>query len=195
MASETDERQVAQLIEGELGWEELRNDVLPDPKDGQRFEVTRRLLEERVEWDNPILVPINDHLYAVGSDQGRIVTCDCGHEFCSLSDNWKHHARVRVREDESEHRESYPSTGRRTPTGTSSSGSGSARGVARNSTSTPSLPATRSRRGSNRTWTRSTRSGPATRRPTGGNPIDAASGRPDRRTAKNYSLSYQSFPV
>jgi acetone carboxylase gamma subunit len=111
MASETDERQVAQLIEGELGWEELRNDVLPDPKDGQRFEVTRRLLEERVEWDNPILVSINDHLYAVGSDQGRIVTCDCGHEFCSLSDNWKHHARVRVREDESEHREIYPEYG------------------------------------------------------------------------------------
>ena len=195
MASETDRQQIEKLIEGALGWEELRNDVLPDPKDGQRFEVTRRLLEERVEWDNPIFVSINDHLYAVGSDQGRIVTCDCGHEFCSLSDNWKHHARVRVREDESEHREIYPEYGTPHPDWDFQLREWFCPGVTRNSTSTPSLSATRSRRGSNRTWTRSTRSGPANRRPTGGNPIDAASGRPDRRTAKNYSLSYQSFPV
>ena len=108
MASETDERQVAQLIDGDIDWSELRNDVLPDPKDGERFEVTRRLLEERVDFENPILLPLNDHLYAVGSDRGRIVKCDCGQEFCSLEENWKHHARVRVREDEAEHREIYP---------------------------------------------------------------------------------------
>lgn len=108
MASETDRQQVEKLIDGELPWEELRNDVLPDPKDGQRFETTREILQERVDWDNPILVPINDHLYAVGSDEGRIIKCDCGHEFCSLDENWKEHARVRVREDEDEHREIYP---------------------------------------------------------------------------------------
>ena len=108
MASETDGRQVAQLIDGEIGWSELRNDVLPDPKDGERFEVTRRLLEERVDFEEPILLPLSDHLYAVGSDRGRIVKCDCGHEFCLLEENWKHHARVRVREDEGEHREIYP---------------------------------------------------------------------------------------
>jgi acetone carboxylase gamma subunit len=111
MASETDERQVAQLIDGELGWAELRNDVLPDPKDGERFELTLRLLEERVDFDEPILLPLNDHLYAVGSDRGRIVKCDCGHEFCSLEENWKHYARIRVREGEAEHREIYPEYG------------------------------------------------------------------------------------
>jgi len=108
MASETDERQVAQLIDGDIGWAELRNDVLPDPKDGERFEVTRRLLEERVDFEEPILLPLSDHLYAVGTDRGRIVKCDCGQEFCSLEENWKHHARVRVREAEADHREIYP---------------------------------------------------------------------------------------
>ncbi|MUV85794.1 acetone carboxylase subunit gamma [Natronomonas sp. CBA1123] len=108
MATETDRQQVEKLIDGELGWEELRNDVLPDPKDDQRFEVTRRLLQEDVEWDDPILLPLNDHLYVVGSEQGRIVKCDCGHEFCGVEKNWKEHARVRVREDEDDHREIYP---------------------------------------------------------------------------------------
>lgn len=108
MARETDPQQIEKLIDGELGWEELRNDVLPDPKDAQRFEVTREILQERVEWDDPILVPLNDHLYVVGTDEGRKIRCDCGHEFCSADDNWKEHARVRVREDEDEHREIYP---------------------------------------------------------------------------------------
>ncbi len=108
MARETDPGQIEKLIGGELGWDELRNDVLPDPKDKNRFEVTREILQERVEWDDPILVPLNDHLYVVGTDEGRRIRCDCGHEFCDADDNWKKHARVRVREDEDEHREIYP---------------------------------------------------------------------------------------
>ncbi len=108
MTIETDKQQIAKLIDGDLPWDELRNDVLPDPKDPERFAVTREILQSRVEWDNPILVPINDHLYAVGSDNGRIIKCDCGHEFCSIEDNWKENARIRVRETESEHREIYP---------------------------------------------------------------------------------------
>lgn len=108
MSRETDPQQIEKLIDGELGWDELRNDVLPDPKDKNRFEVTREILQERVEWDEPILVPLKDHLYVVGTDEGRKIRCDCGHEFCSAGENWKKHARVRVREDEEEHREIYP---------------------------------------------------------------------------------------
>jgi acetone carboxylase gamma subunit len=108
MASETDRQQIEKLIDGELPWEELRNDVLPDPKDPERFEVTRELLQARVDWEEPILVPVNDHLYVVGGEAGRVIKCDCGHEFCDADANWKEHARVRVREDEAEHREVYP---------------------------------------------------------------------------------------
>lgn len=108
MPRETDPQQIEKLIDGELGWDELRDDVLPDPKDKNRFEVTREILQDGVGWDEPILVPLNDHLYVVGTDEGRRIRCDCGHEFCDADENWKKHARVRVREDEDEHREIYP---------------------------------------------------------------------------------------
>lgn len=105
---ETDREQIEKLIDGDLPWEELRNDVLPDPKDPDRFEVTREILQERVEFDDPILVPLNDHLHAVGTDDGRKVVAECGRELCDLGDNWKTACRVRVREDEDEMRELYP---------------------------------------------------------------------------------------
>jgi acetone carboxylase gamma subunit len=105
---ETDRQQVEQLIEGELPWDELRNDVLPDPKDAQRFETTREILQEKVGWDDPVLVPLNDKLYAVGTDDGRRVRCECGHEFCDLDEHWKEHARVRIREDVEAMEEIYP---------------------------------------------------------------------------------------
>ncbi|MXR50383.1 acetone carboxylase subunit gamma [Halovenus sp. WSH3] len=104
----TDTTQIEKLIDGELSWEELRNDVLPDPKDPDRFETTRQILQEKVEFDEPILVPLNDHLFAVGTEDGRVVKGECGHEFGPLADNWKEYCKVRVREDESEMRELYP---------------------------------------------------------------------------------------
>lgn len=107
MATTTDKETVSKLIDGELSWNELRNEVLPDPKDPHRFEVTREVLQEQVEWDHPILVPINDHVFVVGSDDGRLFKGACGHEFCGVEDNWKHHSRVRVREGKEEFEELY----------------------------------------------------------------------------------------
>lgn len=104
----TDRTQIEKLIDGDLGWEELRNDVLPDPKDADRFEVTREILQDRVQWDAPILVPLNDHLFVVGADDGRIVKAECGHEFGPADDNWKTACQIRVREGKDEMRELYP---------------------------------------------------------------------------------------
>ena len=104
----TDREQIEKLIDGDLPWEELRNDVLPDPKDPDRFEVTREILQERVDFEEPILVPLNDHLYAVGGEDGRVVKAECGHELCDLGENWKTACRVRVREDDEEMRDLYP---------------------------------------------------------------------------------------
>lgn len=108
MSTETDSDQIEKLIDGKLSWEELRGDVLPDPKDPDRFEVTRQTLQDRVDWNEPILVPLNDHLFVVGSDDGRIIKSECDHEFGSVDDNWKEHCQIRVRESEAEMRELYP---------------------------------------------------------------------------------------
>lgn len=107
MSTESDTETIRRLVEGELPWDELRNDILPDPKDSTRFETTREVLQERVDWDEPILVPLNDHLHVVGSDDGRIVKADCGHELCDVADNWKLHTEVNVREEPDEFERLY----------------------------------------------------------------------------------------
>jgi acetone carboxylase gamma subunit len=108
MATETDTDQIEKLIDGELSWEELRSDVLPDPKDPNRFGVTREILQERVDFDEEILVPINDHIFAVDSEGDRVFKSECGHEFGPVEGNWKEHCQVRVRESMAEMRELYP---------------------------------------------------------------------------------------
>lgn len=107
MAAKNDKETIRNLIDGTLSWEELRNDVLPDPKASNRFEVVREVLEERVDWDEPILVPLNDHLFVVVGDDGRLVKAECGHELCSTDENWKLHTEVRVREDPDQFEELY----------------------------------------------------------------------------------------
>ena len=106
--TDLDKHRVRQLIDGELSWDELRNEVLPDPKDPDRFAKTREVLQERVDWDDPILVPLNDHLYVVGTDDGRMIRSHCGEDLCDADENWKRACQVRVREDEDELQDLYP---------------------------------------------------------------------------------------
>lgn len=98
--TELEKHRVSQLIDGQLSWDELRNEVLPDPKDPQRFQKTRAVLQERVDWEDPVLVPLNDHLYVVGTDDGRVVRAHCGEDLCSVDENWKRSCQVRVRADD-----------------------------------------------------------------------------------------------
>jgi len=98
---------IRKLVEGDVTWEQLENEILPDPKDPTRFEQVREVLQAKVDWDEEILVPVNDHLYVVASDGDRVVKCDCGHEFCQVDDNWRTEAGIYVREDQSELDELY----------------------------------------------------------------------------------------
>jgi acetone carboxylase gamma subunit len=104
----TDKDQIEKLIDGTLPWPELRDDVLPDPKDMERFETTIEVLQERVDWDDIILVPLNDHLLVVAGDDGRTVKAECGRYLCDADENWKLDCEIRVREDQSETAELYP---------------------------------------------------------------------------------------
>lgn len=99
---------VERLIEGNLPWPELKNEVLPDPKDQARFETVIDVLESKVDWDEPILVPLNEHLFVVQRGDDRVVKAECGQEFGPASDNWKHASRIRVRESDDEMGELYP---------------------------------------------------------------------------------------
>lgn len=106
--SDLDRDTLEKLLEGRLPWEELRNEVLPDPKDTSRFTQIREILQDRVDWDEPILLPLNDHLYVVGKNDERIVKAECGHELCNVAENWKTECRIRVRRDRGDMTDLYP---------------------------------------------------------------------------------------
>jgi acetone carboxylase gamma subunit len=77
-------------------------------KDADRFDKYLEILQERVDWPEPIVLPFGEHLYVVKSNGGYQVKCDCGHEFCDYRENWKLEALINVRETAESLREIYP---------------------------------------------------------------------------------------
>ena len=61
------------LIDGKLPWEEVKKAIRLSPKDADRFEKYIAILQEKVAWEDRILLRISDHLYIVakpGGDRG-----------------------------------------------------------------------------------------------------------------------------
>lgn len=108
----SDKKIIKDLIEGELQWPTLKS-MMSSHKDDDRFDTYIAVLQDRVAWDDPILLPIGEHLYIVAGVDGRIVKCDCGQEFGDYRTNWKLSANVRVRADKQSVEEIYP--GRQAP--------------------------------------------------------------------------------
>ena len=103
-----DDQTVADLIDGELAWPKVK-EIISHPKDPDRFDQVIRILQGRVAWDEKILLPLAEHLYIVQKGAERIIKCDCGHEFGPYTENWKHAARVHVRNDVESLKELYRS--------------------------------------------------------------------------------------
>ena len=92
-----------ELVEGKAPWGDVKSLMRLKPKDKDRFEKYLEILQERVSWDDKILVRISEHLYVVSKGKGeRVVKCDCGQEFGDYRINWKLSARIRVRKTEEE---------------------------------------------------------------------------------------------
>jgi acetone carboxylase gamma subunit len=78
-------------------------------KDVDRFDKYVAVLQEKVTWNDPIVLPFGEHLYIVGKGSGTyVVKCDCGHEFGDYRQNWKLEALINVRDTVAELREIYP---------------------------------------------------------------------------------------
>jgi len=101
-----DDRTITQLIDGDLDWPKMK-EIISNPKDPARFDQVVRILQERVGWNEPILLPLAEHLFIVQKGSAGIVKCDCGHEFGLYTTNWKHGARVRLRDTKESLRELY----------------------------------------------------------------------------------------
>lgn len=98
---------IESLVDGTLPWADAR-EMMSAYKDGDRFEKYREILQGQVDWDEPILLPLSDHLYVVAADGERLVKCDCGHEFGDYRENWKLDALINVRDTREDLQDIYP---------------------------------------------------------------------------------------
>jgi acetone carboxylase gamma subunit len=103
-----DQQTLHDLVEERLPRSQVRA-IQSSYKDADRFDKYMTLLQERVEWDDPIVLPFGDRLHIVAKRGGSyVVKCECGHEFCDYRENWKLEALINVRESMDELREIYP---------------------------------------------------------------------------------------
>jgi N-methylhydantoinase B/acetone carboxylase alpha subunit len=79
-------------------------------KDQDRFSKWVAILSERVEWDDPIVLPLGEALYVVRrrSDGELVIRSDAGHDFCGADRNWKMSAVIFVRDSDELLGEVYP---------------------------------------------------------------------------------------
>ena len=77
-------------------------------KDPDRFENWIAVLSERLPYDDPIVLPMGEGLNVVRSEGELVIRCDCGHDFCPPTRNWKMEAAIYVRDDIDTLLEVYP---------------------------------------------------------------------------------------
>ena len=90
---------ISDLIDGKLSWHVLKG-IMSSDKDEDRFEKYLDILQDRIGWEEKILVPIAEHLFVVSKGNDRIVKCECGYEFGDYRVNWKLKALIYVRDTE-----------------------------------------------------------------------------------------------
>lgn len=100
---------IRELIDGKLPWPQTRR-IMSAYKDEDRFFKAIAVLQDRVPWDAPILLPVGEHLFIAETLQGRVTKCECGHEFGHYRKNWKLSAAIVVRDSEDALREIYPTS-------------------------------------------------------------------------------------
>jgi acetone carboxylase, gamma subunit len=103
---------LAALLDEKLSRREVK-DIQSGYKDADRFEKWIAVLQERVSYEDPIVLPAGEGLNIVmrRSDGQLTYRCDCGHDFCAHNRNWKMDAVVYVRDTEDALLEVYPKMG------------------------------------------------------------------------------------
>jgi acetone carboxylase gamma subunit len=92
---------IEKLIDGRLPWPQLHS-LISAYKDSDRFGVYRELLQQRVLWTDPIVLPLTPKLFIVDGGNAGIIKCECGRSFGDYRKNWKHEASIRVRRSAAE---------------------------------------------------------------------------------------------
>jgi len=99
---------LAALLDEKLSRREVRN-IQSGFKDADRFDKWVALLQSRVSYSDPIVLPLGEGLNVVRDSAGELVIrCDCGHDFCAHNRNWKMEAVVFVRDNTEKMAEVFP---------------------------------------------------------------------------------------
>jgi len=94
-------KEISDLVDGRLPFGTAHR-MLSMPKDPDRFEKYLAVLQERVGWEDRIILPRGPHLYIVqeATTQRWVNKCSCGHVMGDYDENWKLHASIFVRNSE-----------------------------------------------------------------------------------------------
>jgi N-methylhydantoinase B/acetone carboxylase alpha subunit len=100
---------LAALLDEKLSRAEVK-DIQSGYKDPDRFEKWLDVLQERVPYDDPIILPVGEGLNVVrrAADHELVIRSDAGHDFCHFDANWKMHAPMLVRDSDELLEEIYP---------------------------------------------------------------------------------------
>lgn len=101
------EATIRDLVDGELPWPQVHR-IMSGYKDEDRFATFRSVLQQRVPWSEPIVLPLGTRLYVVDMGDRGVTRCGCGHVLCEWHENWKLHARVLVRNSPESLAEVFP---------------------------------------------------------------------------------------
>jgi N-methylhydantoinase B/oxoprolinase/acetone carboxylase alpha subunit/acetone carboxylase gamma subunit len=109
LASDMTKELLADLVDEKLSRRAVK-DIQTGLKDPDRFDIWVELLQERVTYDDPIVLPFGEGLNIVrrASDGELVIRSDAGHDFCRWDENWKMHAAVFVRDTDELYQEIYP---------------------------------------------------------------------------------------
>jgi len=82
-------------------------------KDPDRFDTWVALLQERVAYDDTIVLPFGEGMNIVRrrSDGELVIRTDAGADLCSWDENWKMHVPMFVRDSDELYGEVYPRLG------------------------------------------------------------------------------------
>ncbi len=96
------------LLDGDLDDANVLR-IMSSYKDSDRFQKMVAIYQERVPWEDRILLPYGEGLFIVETaSKERIVRCECGHDFGDYRTNWKLSALIFVRNTASDMHEIYP---------------------------------------------------------------------------------------
>jgi acetone carboxylase, gamma subunit len=98
MSSIVEDNMLRRLIDGDFEDDEVHAVLRNRDLDPTRLPRYNAILQERVPWDDKILLRISERLYIVRQGSDRIVKCECGQEYGDYRVNWKLGANVFVRD-------------------------------------------------------------------------------------------------